>query len=38
MGIVIKYCVYLQLFFGKSPLPNGGGSLQGTEDIKKAFT
>ena len=35
MGIVIKYCVYLQLFFGRSPLLTVVGAWQGTHDIKK---
>ena len=36
MGFEMKLCVYLQLFFGRSPLPNGGGCMAGDKhDIRK---
>ncbi len=35
MGFEVKLCVYLRLFFGRSPLLMGVGVWQGTHDIKK---
>ena len=29
MGVEMKLCVYLRLFFGRSPLPDGGGCMAG---------
>lgn len=35
MVFEVKLCVYLRLFFGRSPLLTVVGAWQGTHDIKK---